>query len=320
MQISINTPGLGLGCWPLSGPFFQGTRALGYANADPAESLRALDAAYASGIRIFDTAAVYGAGKGERLVGQALAGKTDAVIISIIGLAFDETSEQLIGEDLDPAHVVHAIDASLGRLNRDHIDLLLLHPNSIPMNAAHDIFDAMARAKAAGKIGAFGWSTDFPENITVMAKRDGFDAVEHAMHVFLPAQSVRKAVAGRGLWSLVRSPLAMGLLSGKYSADVQIAEGAIRRADEDYNDYFLDGRPNPKYIDQIAAVRDLLRVGGRSLVQGALCWIMANGSNVIALPGARTAAQVTENARALEFGALDTTTMAEIEAVLTRPP
>ena len=228
MQISINTPGLGLGCWPLSGPFFQGTRALGYANADPAESLRALDAAYASGIRIFDTATVYGAGKEERLVGQALAGKTDAVIISKIGLAFDETSEQLIGEDLDPAHVVPAIDASLGRLNRDHIDLLLLHPNSIPMNAAHDIFDAMARAKAAGKIGAFGWSTDFPENITAMAKRDGFDAVEHAMHVFLPAQSVRKAVAGHGLWSLVRSPLAMGLLSGKYSADVQIAEGAIR--------------------------------------------------------------------------------------------
>lgn len=55
-------------------------------------------------------------------------------------------------------------------------------------------------------------------------------------------------------------------------------------------------------------------------MQGALCWIMANGANVIALPGARTVAQVTENARALEFGALDTTTMAEIEAVLTRPP
>ena len=68
MQITDTTPQLGLGCWPLSGAFYAEDRPLGYANADPSESILALEAAYGAGIRLFDTAAVYGAGKGERLV------------------------------------------------------------------------------------------------------------------------------------------------------------------------------------------------------------------------------------------------------------
>lgn len=95
MQITSDTPRLGLGCWPLSGAFYADDRPLGYANADPAESLRALDAAYANGIRLFDTAAVYGAGKGERLVGKALKGKQDVTIVTKIGMGFDEASERI---------------------------------------------------------------------------------------------------------------------------------------------------------------------------------------------------------------------------------
>ncbi len=320
MQITSTTPRLGLGCWPLSGPFYQGNRALGYANADPAESLRALDAAYAEGVRIFDTAAVYGAGKGERLIGQALSQRSDLVLISKIGLEFDETSEQLIGEDLNPRNVNPSIDACLKRLKRDHIDLMLLHPNTVPLDAAYEIFDAMELAVQAGKIGGFGWSTDFPHNINAMAQRDRFLAVEHAMNVFVPAKTVRETVSAHGLWSLVRSPLAMGLLSGKYTADVRLTADDIRFVDEDYNDYYVDGRANPNYLQQIAAVRELLQSGGRSLVQGALCWIMAAGDNVVPLPGARTVKQVEHNAKALEFGPLNASIMADIETVLTRPP
>lgn len=320
MQITSHTPRLGLGCWPLSGPFYQGTRALGYANADPAESLRALDAAYANGIRIFDTAAVYGAGKGERLVGQSIAQKSDSVIVSKIGLAFDEASEQLIGPDTDANTIGPAIDACLARLKCDHIDLMLLHQNETPIDAAGPLFDAMEAARQTGKIGAFGWSTDFPDRVAAMGSRDGFDAVEHAMHVFLPARQVRAEVSSNNLLSLVRSPLAMGLLSGKYDATTKLADDDVRTGDEDYNDYYLDGRANPKYLNQIATVRELLQTGGRSLVQGALCWIMAAGDNIVPLPGARTVAQVEENAKALEFGPLPADVMAEIETVLNRTP
>jgi len=319
MKITPNTPRLGLGCWPLSGPFYQGTRALGYANADPAESLRALDAAYANGIRLFDTAAVYGAGKGERLLAHSIARKPDTVIVSKIGLAFDEDSEQLIGPDSDPANMGPAIDACLARLNTDHIDLMLLLQNELPVDQAAPLFDAMEAARKAGKIGSFGWSTDFPDSITAMAPRDGFSAIEHAMHVFLPAQSVRNACDTNGLVSLARSPLAMGLLSGKYDATTKLASNDVRTGDEDYNDYYINGRANPQYLDQIATLRELLQTGGRSLVQGALGWVMAAGETTIALPGARTMAQVEENAKALEFGPLPDDIMNDIETVLTRP-
>ncbi len=312
-------PRLGLGCWPLSGPFYQGDRPLGYANADPVESLRALEAAYANGIRIFDTAAVYGAGKGERLVGKALAGKTDAYIISKVGLAFDEGSEQLIGEDRDPANVSVAIDACLGRLNRDHIDLLLLHCNEMPVADACLLFDEMETARDAGKIGAFGWSTDFPDSIDAMAGRNGFTAVEHAMNVFVDAPEVRATTKTHGLASLIRSPLAMGLLSGKYAGDAAIAKDDVRSADEDYNDYYQSGRANPSYLAQIDALRELLQTGGRSLVQGALSWVMAKGQHTIPLPGARTVAQVEENAKTLEFGPLPADVMTQIEAIIPRP-
>ncbi|MGJ8609842.1 MAG: aldo/keto reductase [Octadecabacter sp.] len=309
-------PRLGLGCWPLSGPFYQGDRPLGYANADPAESIAALQAAYSNGIRIFDTAAVYGAGKGERLVGQALAGKADAYIVSKIGLAFDEDTEQLIGLESDPAHVSGAIDRCLGRLKRDHIDLLFLHPNETTVEDAGPLFDEMEKARKAGKIGAFGWSTDFPDKVTAMAQRDGFTAVEYAMNVFFDAADMRGTAQQHGLASLIRSPLAMGLLSGKYGDGVKIAQADVRNADEDYNDYYQSGGANPKYLKQIDALRDLLQTGGRSLVQGALSWVMAAGPNAIPLPGARTVAQVEENARTLDFGPLPDVIMAQINDIM----
>ena len=312
-------PCLGLGCWPMSGPFYHGTRALGYANTDPAESLAALDAAYVEGIRIFDTAAVYGAGKGERLVGDALKSRDDAFIVTKIGLAFEEETEQVIGPDTDPGHVLPAIDACLKRLQRDQIDLLLLHPNEISIADSGPIFDEMEKAKQAGKIASFGWSTDFPDKVAAHTHRDGFAAVEHAMHVFFRAERVREVTEASGLASLVRSPLAMGLLSGKYDATTKLPDGDVRTGDEDYNDYYIGGRANPDYLDRIAAVRDLLQTGGRSLVQGALSWCMAAGANAIPLPGARTVDQVRENAGALVNGPLPEDVMAEIERVLDRP-
>jgi len=108
----------------------------------------------------------------------------------------------------------------------------------------------------------------------------------------------------------------MGLLSGKTAVN----RDDIRAHDEGWNNYYVDGAANPVYVDQIDALRDLLQTGGRSLVQGALCWVMAQGPRCIPLPGARTVAQVTENAKALEFGPLPADTIAEIERVMDRPP
>lgn len=315
MQITTDTPRLGLGCWPLSGPFYAEDRPLGYANADPAESLRALDAAYHSGIRLFDTAAVYGAGKGERLVGKALKGKSDVTIVTKIGMGFDEATERVGDNEDRPEQIIPAIERCLHRLQRDHIDVLLLHINALDSARAGGLFDEMEKARQAGKVGSYGWSTDFPDSITAMAPRDGFTTVEHAMNVIIDVPSVHNAIAAAGLWGLVRSPLAMGVLSGK----ANVSRDDIRAHDEGWNSYFVDGAANPEFVAKIAAIRDLLQTDGRSLVQGALGWVMARGPRSIPLPGARTVEQVEHNAKALEYGPLPADTMREIERIMDRP-
>lgn len=204
----------------------------------------------------------------------------------------------------------------MARLQRDHIDIVLLHINALEVGKAALLFDEMDRARQAGKIGSFGWSTDFPASITAMAPRAGFTTVEHAMNVFFDAPSGHTAIAEADLWGLVRSPLAMGILSGKAA----VSADDIRAHDEGWNNYFVDGVANPDYISKLDTIRELLQSGGRSLVQGALGWVMARGPRSIPLPGARTVAQVEHNAKALEYGPLPAQIMSEIEQIMDRGP
>lgn len=136
------------------------------------------------------------------------------------------------------------------------------------------------------------------------------------MNVFFDAPSGHTAIAEADLWGLVRSPLAMGILSGKAA----VSADDIRAHDEGWNNYFVDGVANPDYISKLDTIRELLQSGGRSLVQGALGWVMARGPRSIPLPGARTVAQVEHNAKALEYGPLPAQIMSEIEQIMDRGP
>ncbi|MEP3115136.1 aldo/keto reductase [Nisaea sp.] len=318
--IGTEIPRMGLGCWPIGGPFYAGDQALGYSNVDTVESFRVIDAAWDGGIRLFDTANVYGAGHAEYLLGQALEGRADAMISSKIGMSFDERTKQIGDEETDPSGVMPAIENSLRRLRRDRIDVLFLHLNDLPVKAAEPLFEEMDKARAQGKVRSFGWSTDFPKSVDAMAGIDGFSAVQHVMNVFFDAPSMRKAVERNRLVGFVRSPLAMGILTGKYKADFKVPADDIRAMNSTVRDYFQDGRPGAKYLASLAAVHELLTQGGRTLAQGSLCWLMAKSELHIPIPGARTVAQVEDNIGALEHGALPHNVMEEIEALLAREP
>ena len=311
---------LGMGCWPIGGPMFAGEQSVGYTNADDAESVRTIHAGLDAGITLFDTAAAYGAGHSERLLGQALKGR-EALVVTKIGIAIDEASKQITGAETAPETVIPAIDRSRARLDRDCIDLVLLHQNSLPVAEAELIFDQLDRARADGKIGAYGWSTDFTASVSAMAGRDGFVAVEHAMNLFVEAKNMQGLIDETGLVAMLRSPLAMGLLSGKYGADSVMPEGDIRATPLlEWASYFQGGRVNPEMLGQLDAVRDLLTVGGRSLVQGALGWLWAKRADNIPIPGARTVEQIEGLAGALRFGPLPSDVMAQIEALIPRDP
>lgn len=310
---------LGMGCWPIGGPMFAGAAPLGYANADDDESIRAIHAALASGITLFDTAAVYGAGHAERLLARALEGRPEALVATKIGIAIDEETRQLLGEETDPLAVLPAIDRCLARLRRDRIDILFLHLNDLPVSRAEPLFEAMEQARQMGKVRAYGWSTDLSQSVRAVAGRSGFAAVQHAMNIFIDAPAMQAAVAENQLHAFIRSPLSMGLLSGKYHAASVMPAGDIRATANTVTSYFRDARPNPLFLAQLDAVRELVTTGGRSPAQGALSWLWAKSCHNIPIPGARTAAQMEGLADALAFGPLPGDVMSEIERVLARP-
>ena len=117
--------------------------------------------------------------------------------------------------------------------------------------------------------------------------------------------------------SLNRSPLAMGLLNDKVTADTVFAPDDVRgRYQPEWLVWFRDGRPVPEFLARRDAVREILRSGGRTLAQGALAWCWARSGRTVPLPGCRTVAQVEENAGAMAYGPLTPEQMAEIAAIL----
>lgn len=313
-------PALGLGCWAIGGPWTAGGTPAGWGVVDDAESTRAIHAAVDAGVRFFDTAQAYGAGHSERVLGQALQGRADVRVATKVGLSIDSANRALIGPDITPAAITASIDASLLRLQRSRIDLVLLHLNSLPVADAVGVFDTLDTLRDAGKIAAYGWSTDFPDRAAAFAGRPGMVAVEHAMNVFFRADALMPVIAAHGLLSINRSPLAMGLLGGNYGAGTQIGAQDVRSQNAEWLAYFKNGQVAPAFARQLDAVRGLLQTGGRSLAQGALGWLWARADTTLPIPGFRTVAQVTDLAGALEHGPLSPATMAAIEAVILREP
>lgn len=117
------------------------------------------------------------------------------------------------------------------------------------------------------------------------------------------------------LASVNRSPLAMGLLSGKYHAGSRLPDDDVRAA-QPWVRYFADGQPDPRWLDRVRAVREILTSDGRTMAQGALCWLLARSPRTVPIPGTRTVRQAEENAAALRLGPLPAAQVAEITRLL----
>ncbi|TDW27808.1 aryl-alcohol dehydrogenase-like predicted oxidoreductase [Rhizobium azibense] len=309
-------PRLGMGCWAIGGPFFAGEVPLGWGEVDDDESIEAIHRAVDLGIRFFDTASNYGAGHSEEVVGRAIGNRDDIVIATKFGFATDEKTKQATGAFADPAFIRQSAETSLRRLKRERLDLLQFHLNDFPLEASDEVFDVLEALKAEGKIDAFGWSTDFPDRAARHAGCKGFVSIQHTMNVFEPVPAMIDVVEKNGLLSINRGPLAMGLLSGKFTPQKTVGAKDVRATSLDWMVYFKDGRIAPEFAARLEAVRDLLTTGGRTLTQGALAWLWARSPRTLPIPGFRTVAQVEENAGALEKGPLARDVMARIDAAL----
>ncbi len=121
------------------------------------------------------------------------------------------------------------------------------------------------------------------------------------------------------LAAINRGPLAMGLLTGKYTGAVQPSADDVRgQKSPEWMKYFKDGVASADYMTKVSAIREILTSNGRSLAQGALAWLWARSPKTVPIPGFRTIRQVEENCRAMDFGPLTIEQMAEINQILGR--
>ena len=290
----------------IGGPFYDPDgNPVGWGEVDDAESVRAVHAALDAGITFFDTADVYGVGHSEEVLGEALKGRRDSVVLATkFGNRFDIATKQIKGSDTSPAYIRQAVEASLRRLGTDYIDLYQIHDRNLPAQESDATLNELDRLTAEGKIRSWGWSTNGMEQVRHAAPRENCSAIQNALNIFLYEPELQEFCEKNNLASINRSPLAMGLLSGKYDSESGFAGTDIRSANIGWMGYFREGKPNPRLLKVLDEIRELLTTGGRSLVQGALGWIWSVSGATVPIPGIRTAAQAEENARAMEYGAL----------------
>jgi aryl-alcohol dehydrogenase-like predicted oxidoreductase len=311
-------PALGVGTWALGGDWdFEGNPA-GWGPVDDVASVAALRAAYDGGVRFVDTADVYGCGHAERVVGRAVAPfRDDVVIATKVGLVFDEDTRTGGGTDLSAGHIHRACEASLRRLGVDHIDILQIHPGDASVAQAEEAVGAFEELVAAGKIRAYGTSAPDPDVIAVVAGGGHGVAVQQQLNVFGADDAALAACDEHDMAVLARTPLAMGLLSGRYATPDQLPAGDVRRHTPYWN--YFDEAEMPQWLARLDAVREILTSGGRTLVQGALAYVWGRSARAIALPGVRTVDQAREQVGALAFGPLTEAQIAEIETLLAAP-
>lgn len=309
-------PRMGMGCWPIGGKQMGGGVSFAYAGIDDAQSLRALAVADEMGARLYDTASAYGFGHSEKLLGQIFGERDDVVIVTKFGFRGDYETREGLPIDLSPEGIGLSIDESRRNLRRDRLDMVLLHIGDLPLEDAKTAFDTLDELMQRGHLAGYGWCTDDLDRIGGVVNRQGFDCVEIGLNLFQPNARLVQRTGEWNLPSLIRSPLAMGLLGGGYQAGQSVPPDDVRRENLEWIPFFADGRARPEYAGRLAAVRELLTSNGRSVAQGALGWLLAQGEHLLPIPGFKTEAQVRDNMGALDKGPLSPSTLAEIDSLL----
>ena len=293
---------IGLGCMGMS---------QSYGPADEAESIATLHRSIELGCTFLDTAEVYGPFTNEDLLGRALAGKRDQVVIAT-KFGFKIEDGKMRGQDSRPAHIREVVEASLKRLRTDHIDLLYQHrvDRAVPME---DVAGAVGDLVRQGKVRFFGLSEAGVANIRKA----------HAVHPVSALQSeyslwernlerdVIPALRELGIGLVPFSPLGRGFLTGEVKPAEEYPADDFRRNDPRYQ--------GDNFAANVAAaqvVRDIARQKDAKPGQIALVWILHKGQDFIPIPGTKRRTYLEENIAAGSI-ALDAAQMKALDEALS---
>lgn len=311
---------VGLGCWAIGGQFRDlGTEA-GWGDVEDSVSLKALDIGLEMGIQLLDTANIYGAGHSEKLIGQVMKGKRDKVIVATkFGILCDEGKKCTTGHISCREDIRKSCEGSLRRLGTDYIDIFHFHLGDFEPDEAVWVRDVLEDLVKEGKIRYYGWSTPDTKRARVFAEGKHCISMEFAENVMEDNPDMRVFCRESKLSAICRTPLAMGLLTGKYNSSSVFGQGDLRGKDAPpWMNYYIDGKPNEILLNKLEAVREILTSGGRTLAQGCIAWIWGTDSNCIPIPGFKNGKQVKENLSALDYGPLKEQEVIQIRNILEK--
>jgi len=261
------------------------------------ESLSAIETAIELGVNFIDTSDAYGAGYSEALLGKALKGRRDQVIIATKG------GNVMVGPDrgkrnFDPDYISRVMDESLQRLQIDTIDLYQLHNPTVDVIERGAVWEVLERAKQAGKIRHYGVSINTMEE-GIAAVKDGRAAtiqVEYNLLAQEPAEKIFPLAQQANIGIIARVPLRRGILTGKMTvADEQRFQG------EDLRARSFKGEAFARELAKADELRFLVHGPAKTLGQAAIAFCLAHPAVSVVIPGARNAEQMRENGAAAEI-------------------
>lgn len=296
--------GVGLGCMGMS-EFYSP------AEMNDDESIRVIARYLDAGGNFLDTADMYGSGRNEELLARALAGRRDQVVLATKFGNVRGPNGEFLGVRGDPDYVRRACEASLRRLKVDVIDLYYQHRVD-PKVPIEDTVGAMAELVRAGKVRHLGLSEAAAATVRRAAKVHPIAALqtEYSLWSRDPEAELLPTVRELGIAFVAYSPLGRGFLTGQFKTFADLPPDDYRR-----NSPRFQGANFQKNLDLVATLGELARRKGCTPGQLALAWVLAQGNDIVPIPGTKRVRYLDENLGALRV-ALTEADLREIDAVL----
>jgi aryl-alcohol dehydrogenase-like predicted oxidoreductase len=300
----LRVSAIGLGCMVMSKSYWP---------ADEQESVATIDQALDLGVTFLDTADMYGPFTNERLVGRAIAGHRDEVVVATKFGNEHRPDGSWVRINGRPEYVRSACDVSLERLGVDHIDLYYQHrvDRTVPVE---DTWGAMAELVQAGKVRYLGISEAAPATIRRANAVHPVTAVQSEYSLFTrdPEGQLLATVRELGIGFVAFAPLSRGLLSGRLTSPDDFAPDDLRR---DFPRF--QGENLARNLALVTQLQRLADAKGATPSQLAIAWLLVQGDDIVPIPGAERRRYLEENVRALEVR-LSPRDLAAIEQVASR--
>jgi aryl-alcohol dehydrogenase-like predicted oxidoreductase len=301
-QLAVSA--LGLGCMGMS-EF--------YGPGDETESIAVIHAALDGGCTFLDTADMYGPFTNERLVGRAIAGRREEVVLATKFGNERRADGSRVGVNGRPEYVRAACDASLERLGVDHIDLYYQHrvDTTVPIE---ETVGAMAELVAAGKVSHLGLSEAAPGTIRRAHTVHPITALqtEYSLWTRDPEDEILDVTRELGIGFVAYSPLGRGFLTGRFSSVDDLPEGDFRRVNPRFQ-----GDNFQRNLDVVGQVHAIAAEKGCTPGQLAIAWLLAQGEDIVPIPGTKRTSYLRENLGAADV-ALNADDLARIDQVAPR--